>query len=152
MPEDAVRKIDRAAVTTERSCDPLLSGWLGPVGSAGNQPLDTKTYKCPSPLSGLQIPVRNPQRYKSQETQGPSRNTPRRSWLPAGCPCTWPWVTIGGRRHRQSKTNRRPWLKSFKVHKFNFVLILLKAEGGQDISYFIQISSAISRERTRVLL
>lgn len=26
MPEDAVRKIDRAAVTMERSCDPLLSG------------------------------------------------------------------------------------------------------------------------------
>lgn len=56
--------------------DPLLSGWLGPVGSAEKQPLDTKTYKCRSPLSGLQIPARNPQRYESQETQGPSRNIP----------------------------------------------------------------------------
>lgn len=40
--------------------DPLLSGWLSPAGSAEEQSLDTKTYKCPSLLSGLQISVRIP--------------------------------------------------------------------------------------------
>lgn len=44
-----------------------------------------------------------------------------------------PHLVMSGRDWEQkaevSKTRRRPWRKSFKVHKFNFVLVLFEAEG-----------------------